>query len=520
MTLLRIAALAAALSSCAPAATHIVDTLTLNDGATAMAGRIYVTGPSGSPTVASTSRTVTIGTGGALDVSLVGCNGCTYRAQYQLTNSAGVVTMAFDERWAVPDVVATLTRAMVQDGSATPAGLVNAQRISGAGLSSGQLWVWNGSAYVAGSALDLAANYALTGYWNFSAGAMRLPEKLVSTLPTASASTGKLYIATDALVSSTCATGGGTGTPAMCRSDGTSWVAIGGGGGEPVITGGLVTEYWAGTKVWRTLSTDVIAAMAASMAAKASLTAPIFIGQPTITDFTLAGHTHQSTAQGGTLDAAAVAAGILAIGRIPTGTSGSTVAFGNHTHTGVYEVANANIQSHISSTANPHTVTATQVGLGNVTNTSDANKPVSTAQQTALDLKASVGAATTVNGQSCVLGSTCTVTTAETAGWGFCATAVCTITDAIANPYIATSTRTLGFCYIASGTAPTGANLIIQVKKNGVNSFTVTQTAGSTYTKSSSVGIGLVESDVLTAAITQVGSTIPGQNVTLVCKVS
>lgn len=44
-------------------------------------------------------------------------------------------------------------------------------------------------------------------------------------------------------------------------------------------------------------------------------------------------------------------------------------------------------ENHIASTSNPHTVTATQVGLGNVDNTSDANKPVSTATQTALDLK-------------------------------------------------------------------------------------------------------------------------------------
>ena len=36
---------------------------------------------------------------------------------------------------------------------------------------------------------------------------------------------------------------------------------------------------------------------------------------------------------------------------------------------------------------NPHNVNATQVGLGNVDNTSDADKPVSTAQQAALDLK-------------------------------------------------------------------------------------------------------------------------------------
>jgi len=38
-------------------------------------------------------------------------------------------------------------------------------------------------------------------------------------------------------------------------------------------------------------------------------------------------------------------------------------------------------------TGNPHAVTQTEVGLGNVDNTSDVNKPVSTAQQTALDLK-------------------------------------------------------------------------------------------------------------------------------------
>lgn len=41
---------------------------------------------------------------------------------------------------------------------------------------------------------------------------------------------------------------------------------------------------------------------------------------------------------------------------------------------------------------NPHGVTKADVGLGNATNTSDANKPVSTAQQAALDTKAPVGA--------------------------------------------------------------------------------------------------------------------------------
>lgn len=39
---------------------------------------------------------------------------------------------------------------------------------------------------------------------------------------------------------------------------------------------------------------------------------------------------------------------------------------------------------HISSTSNPHGVTAEQVGLGNVDNTKDADKPVSTAQAAAI----------------------------------------------------------------------------------------------------------------------------------------
>ena len=43
--------------------------------------------------------------------------------------------------------------------------------------------------------------------------------------------------------------------------------------------------------------------------------------------------------------------------------------------------------SHNTNTSNPHNVTKNQVGLGNVNNTSDANKPISTTTQLALDLK-------------------------------------------------------------------------------------------------------------------------------------
>lgn len=53
--------------------------------------------------------------------------------------------------------------------------------------------------------------------------------------------------------------------------------------------------------------------------------------------------------------------------------------------------ANAlDLTTHEADTGNPHLVTKDQVGLGFVDNTADADKPVSTAMQAALDLKANV----------------------------------------------------------------------------------------------------------------------------------
>lgn len=49
--------------------------------------------------------------------------------------------------------------------------------------------------------------------------------------------------------------------------------------------------------------------------------------------------------------------------------------------------AQADIDTHTARTDNPHGVTKAQVGLSNASNTSDADKPISTLTQTALDLK-------------------------------------------------------------------------------------------------------------------------------------
>jgi len=72
------------------------------------------------------------------------------------------------------------------------------------------------------------------------------------------------------------------------------------------------------------------------------------------------------------------------------------------------------ISNHVGNTSNPHSVTKTQIGLGSVDNTSDVNKPVSTAQQTALNAKlntagGTVSGALTVSGDLHVTGTTTTV---------------------------------------------------------------------------------------------------------------
>ena len=51
------------------------------------------------------------------------------------------------------------------------------------------------------------------------------------------------------------------------------------------------------------------------------------------------------------------------------------------------KASTAALDAHANNTSNPHAVTKAQVGLSDVDNTSDANKPVSTAQQAALDGK-------------------------------------------------------------------------------------------------------------------------------------
>lgn len=81
----------------------------------------------------------------------------------------------------------------------------------------------------------------------------------------------------------------------------------------------------------------------------------------------------------------------------PTNVNGDAFSMANMVETAAKKVMTAAERTEIAagnghrlSTSNPHNVTKAQVGLGNVDNTSDADKPISTATQTALDGKAAV----------------------------------------------------------------------------------------------------------------------------------
>ncbi|MFW9595980.1 MAG: hypothetical protein ACMV1D_10875 [Macromonas sp.] len=110
---------------------------------------------------------------------------------------------------------------------------------------------------------------------------------------------------------------------------------------EPSVTAGTTSQYWRGDKSWRDFFTDVRAA-------------------------TLTG---LSTATNAVVSATDTVLG--ALGKLQKQVSDNLTT----------------LTSHTGNSSNPHSVTKAQVGLGNVDNTSDASKPISTAVQTALNAK-------------------------------------------------------------------------------------------------------------------------------------
>lgn len=110
---------------------------------------------------------------------------------------------------------------------------------------------------------------------------------------------------------------------------------------------------------------------------------------------------------------------------------------------------------------------------------------------------------------------------------GFVFTVVGTLTTgtSVAPLLVATATQTISKVYVNVKTAPTGADLIIDINKNGTSIWNTTQAnrakvlAGATSgTQTSFDTTSLAEGDILTLDIDQIGSTVAGADVTVVIK--
>jgi hypothetical protein len=210
------------------------------------------------------------------------------------------------------------------------------------------------------------------------------------------------------------------------------------------------------------------------------------------------------------------------------------------------------------------TLDKTAVGLANVDNTSDANKPVSSATTTALNLKentANKGAAsgyapldgsskvplanlplplTQANSHASADTDSSTTALHHTLGAGanqaaagnhthtltfsltsFFKTGVLTVTTGTQRLPI-DGTYTIVGTRLMIGTAPTGANLVVDVNKNGTTIYS-TQANCPTITATQNAGgpgatpdiVSLAAGDYLTVDIDQIGSTIAGSDLTV-----
>ena len=108
--------------------------------------------------------------------------------------------------------------------------------------------------------------------------------------------------------------------------------------------------------------------------------------------------------------------------------------------------------------------------------------------------------------------------------WTLCAGAACATGDDLTARFIVTDKAKFQRCYAAAKTGPAGSALTFDVRANGTSVFGATHLLSIADGASSAVqstfdAPQLAEGDLLTIHITQVGSTTPGQDVTITCKV-
>ena len=173
------------------------------------------------------------------------------------------------------------------------------------------------------------------------------------------------------------------------------------GGGEPTIIAGTTGQYWRGDKTWQTLNSAVVGLGNVNNTSDANK--PVSTAQQTALDGKAdASHTHaDATTSASGLMSGADKTKLNGVASGATANATDAQLRDRSTHTGSQAISTiTGLQTALdgkAATAHTHSYTAADVGLGNVNNTSDASKPVSTAQQAAMDV-ISRGAYNTVSG--------------------------------------------------------------------------------------------------------------------------
>lgn len=115
----------------------------------------------------------------------------------------------------------------------------------------------------------------------------------------------------------------------------------------------------------------------------------------------------------------------------------------------------------------------------------------------------------------------------STVSWGLCVGSNCTTATTITVPWIAPAKAQFEKCFIAAGTGPVGAALIVDIHKAGTSIFSAGRlqiadgsTAGNTAAFASTALKTLAEGDLLTIDIDQTGTTTPGKNVFVTCRLA
>lgn len=180
---------------------------------------------------------------------------------------------------------------------------------------------------------------------------------------------------------------------------------------EDAIVSGTTTQYYRGDKTWQALNPSAVGLGNVSNVAQVDTINNQTVGgiktftiAPVVPDNSwaisktngLQGALDSKANVSHTHDAGAIISGVIDIARLPTGTTATTVALGNHLHTGVYEpiISAGATGQYYRGDKQWATLNSAAVGLGSVDNTSDSAKPISTAQQSALDLKADLDSPT------------------------------------------------------------------------------------------------------------------------------